>query len=185
MKTVTHLSKEQLEAGLDQILQSPKDEGILELIVVRPAEGERQVLEVGELNEVEGLIGDNWNVRPSTSTPDNSPHPEKQLNIMNSRSVALIAQDKDRWQLAGDQLYIDLDLSDENLPAGSRIKIGTAIIEITPPPHNGCKKFVERFGLDAMKFVNSEIGKKHHLRGVCAKVVQSGTIKTGDIVYRL
>ena len=104
---------------------------------------------------------------------------------MNTRAIALIAQTKERWPLAGDQLYIDMDLSDANLPAGSRLQIGSAVIEITPLPHNGCKKFTQRFGLDAVKFVNSAIGKELHLRGLNAKVVQEGSIRTGDIVRKL
>lgn len=182
---MTHLTPQQLEQGLPHILQSPKAEGILELIVCRPAEGERRVLEQGQLSLAEGLEGDNWHSRGSRHTPDGSAHPEKQLNIMNARAIALIAQSKERWPLAGDQLYIDMDLSDANLPPGSRLQMGSAIIEITPPPHNGCKKFVERFGRDAVKFVNSAVGKELHLRGLNAKVVQEGTIQTGDVVRKL
>ena len=108
-----------------------------------------------------------------------------QLNIMNSRAIAVIARERNRWSLAGDQLYIDLDLSDENLPPGTRLEIGSAIVEITPIPHNGCKKFANRFGIDAVKFVNSPVGKQLHLRGINAKVVQSGTIHTGNIVRKI
>jgi MOSC domain-containing protein YiiM len=104
-----------------------------------------------------------------------------QLNIMNSRAIALVAQDKDRWQLAGDQLFVDLDLSDANLPPGSRLVLGGAVIEVTDPPHTGCKKFTARFGLDAMKFVNSPVGTQLHLRGINAKVVQPGVIRVGDV----
>jgi len=181
-----HLTTEELEAGLDEIRQSPKDNGVLRLLVRRPAENEREVLETGELDLIEGLKGDNWQTRGSSSMSDGSSNPDKQLNIMNARIAALVAAgDENRWQLAGDQLFIDLDLSDENLPAGTRLRIGTAIIEITPPPHNGCKKFVARFGLEAMKFVNSTVGKELHLRGVCARVVQSGTIRQGDAVRKI
>jgi hypothetical protein len=180
-----HLTAEQLETGLDEIRRSPKDAGVLRLIVRRPSENEREVLDRGELDSVVGLIGDNWRTRGSSSTADGASNPLKQLNIMNSRAAALIAQTADRWPLAGDQLFIDLDLSEENLPAGARLVIGSAVIEITAPPHNGCKKFVARFGLDAMKFVNSPVGKKLHLRGVCARVVVPGTIRKGDAVKKL
>ena len=176
---------EELEAGLDEIKNSPSDRGVLEMIVCRPEENERRVLEKGELDLELGLIGDNWKTRGSSRTNDGFGHPEMQLNVMNSRAIALIAQDKSRWQLAGDQLYIDLDLSDKNLPPKSQLKIGSAIIEVTNIPHNGCKKFVSRFGLDAMKFVNSEVGKKLHLRGINAKVIKSGSIHTGDIVVKI
>lgn len=180
-----HLTTEELEAGLDEIRQSPKDNGILKLIVRRPKENEREVLETGELNITIGLVGDTWNIRKSSRTEDGSAHPDMQLNIMNSRAAALVAQDENRWKLAGDQLYVDIDLSDENLPAGAQIEIGSAIIEVTAQPHTGCKKFVERFGLDAMKFVNSPVGKQLHLRGINAKVIKSGTIRQGDSVKKV
>lgn len=175
---------EELETGLDEIRLSPKDEGVLEMIVCRPEENERVVLEQGELDSTEGLIGDNWKKRGSSRSTDGFGHPEMQLNIMNSRAIALIAGERNRWSLAGDQLYIDFDLSDENLPPGSRLEIGSAIVEITPIPHNGCKKFTNRFGIDAVKFVNSPVGKQLHLRGVNAKVIQSGIIRVGDIVKK-
>jgi MOSC domain-containing protein YiiM len=124
-------------------------------------------------------------VRKSWATSDKKPHPEMQINIMNARAIALIAQTKDRWQLAGDQFYVDLDLSEENLPPKSRLKIGSAILEITEVPHNGCIKFTKRFGKDSVKFVNSKIGKQLHLRGLNAKVIKSGTVKTGDIVKKI
>ena len=144
--TIIHLTKDELEAGLDNIRQSPKDEGLLELIVRRPEIEQREVLEEGELHLDQGLVGDNWTSRKSSRTADGSPHPEMQLNIMNSRVVALVAQEKERWSLAGDQLFLDLDLSKNNLPAGTRLSLGTAIIEVTAPPHTGCHKFVSRFG---------------------------------------
>ena len=175
----------ELEAGLEAIRQSPKDAGILRLIVRRPQEDEREVLPTGELDLMEGLIGDTWKTRGSSRTADGSSHPDMQLNIMNSRVAALVAQDDERWQLAGDQLYIDLDLSGENLPPGTRLAIGSAIIEVTAQPHTGCRKFVERFGLNAMKFVNSTIGKQLHLRGINAKVAQAGVIRAGDLAQKI
>ena len=184
MDEIKHLSKEELEAGLEHITQAPKDKGLLELIVRRPEEDARETLDQGELDLKVGLVGDNWKTRGSSRTNDGFGHPEMQLNIMNSRATALVAQDKSRWQLAGDQLYIDMDLSDENLPAGIQLSLGEAIIEVTAIPHTGCKKFVARFGLEAMKFVNSEIGKKLHLRGINAKVIKPGTIRQGDIVRK-
>jgi MOSC domain-containing protein YiiM len=108
-----------------------------------------------------------------------------QINVMNARVAALVAQDRHRWHLAGDQLYLDMDLSAENLPAGTQLAIGSAIIEVTPPPHTGCKKFVARFGLDAMKFVNSSVGRELHLRGINAKVVQGGTIRVGQVARKV
>lgn len=185
MAQVKHLTMAELEAGLDSIRQSPKNEGVLEMIVRRPQTNEREVLQEGELDVLEGLVGDNWRARGSAQTADGSAHPEMQINIMNSRTIALLAQDKNRWQLAGDQLYIDLNLSAENLPPGTRLALGTSIIEVTAVPHTGCQKFVQRFGKDATKFVNSAVGRQLHLRGINAKVVQAGTICVGDSVRKL
>ena len=182
---VTPLTAEQLQAGLDHIRQSPRDKGVLELIVRRPAIDAREVLAEGWLDTVEGLAGDTWRVRGSSRTPDGSAHPDMQLNIMNARAVALVAQERARWPLAGDQLYVDMDLSDENLPAGTRLALGEAVIEVTAQPHTGCKKFMARFGADAHKFVNSAQGKQLHLRGINARVVQAGTIRVGDSVRKL
>jgi hypothetical protein len=182
---VRYLTRAELEAGLDEIRQAPRDEGVLQLIVRRPRIEEREVLGEGELHPVEGLVGDSWINRGSSRTADGSAHPDMQLNIMNARVAALVAQDKDRWQLAGDQLYVDMDLSAENLPAGTRLAIGSAVIEVTPPPHTGCKKFVSRFGLEAMKFVNSPVGRELHLRGINARVIQPGVIRVGQVVKKL
>ena len=179
---IKHLTTAELEAGLDEVRAAPRDEGVLLLIVRRPRVEEREILEEGELNTAEGLVGDSWKTRGSSRTPDGSPHPEMQLNIMNARATNLVAQDKARWHLAGDQLYIDMDLSAENLPAGTRLAIGSAIIEVTPPPHTGCVKFVSRFGVDAMKFVNSRVGRELNLRGINARVILPGTIRVGQVV---
>jgi hypothetical protein len=177
---VRHLSTLELEAGLDEIRRSPKDDGVLDLIVRRPDLGEREVLQEAELDPAEGLVGDSWRRRSSNRSPDGRAHPDMQLNVMNSRVIALLAQAKDRWPLAGDQLFVDLDLTADNLPAGTRLAIGSAVIEVTAQPHTGCQKFVERFGLDAMHFVNSTLGKQLHLRGINARVVQAGVIRAGD-----
>ncbi len=180
-----HPTVEELQAGLAVIRSAPKERGVLELIVRRPAVGVRDVLERGELDLAEGLVGDTWKDRGSTRTDDGRRHPDMQLNIMSSRAVALVAREKSRWALAGDQLYVDLDLSAENLPPGTRLAIGAAVVEVTSQPHTGCAKFVERFGLESMKFVNSPVGRALQLRGINARVVQSGTIRTGDAVMKL
>ena len=174
----------ELEQGLAAVCESPREQGVLKLIVRRPAENEREVIEAGELSCQEGLVGDNWQTRGSTSTDDGSAHPEMQLNVMNSRMIALIAQDADRWELAGDQLYLDMDLSQNNLPPGTQLAIGSAVIEVTAEPHVGCEKFVSRFGRDAMKFVNSTLGRKLRLRGLNAKVAQAGKIQVGNLVTK-
>ncbi len=182
---VKHLTMEELEAELDHLRAAPKNEGVVQLIVRRPQTDQREVLEEAELDPVKGLIGDSWCVRPSSKTPDGSPHPEMQINIMNSRVTALVAQAKDRWPLAGDQLYIDMDLSKENLPGGTRLAIGGAVLEVSPLPHTGCKKFVARFGADAMKFVNSPLGKELCLRGINARVIQGGVVRIGNIATKI
>ena len=184
MTTMPHLTTEQLKAGLDEIRRSPSDNGVLEMLVRRPQTLEREILQEGQLDLALGLVGDNWKARGSRMTDDGAAHPEMQLNLMNSRAAQLVAQSKDRWHLAGDQLFVDLDLSGENLPPGTRLSIGSAIIEVTPVPHTGCAKFVERFGADAMKFVNSPVGKELRLRGINAKVVQPGIVKVGDRIKK-
>jgi MOSC domain-containing protein YiiM len=178
------LTTAELEAGLEHIRRSPRDEGVLEMIVRRPGVGEREVLQVGELSLADGLVGDAWKSRGSTRTPDKSAHPDMQLNVMNARVIALLAQDKERWPLAGDQLYVDLDLSADNLPPGTQLALGSAVIEVTDQPHTGCAKFSARFGSDALKLVNSPLGRELHLRGVNAKVVQPGVIRVGDTVRK-
>lgn len=175
----------ELESGLESIRHSPKDGGVLEMIVRRPRVDERENLTEATLDVAEGLIGDGWRQRGSKRTPDGTADPENQLNIMNSRVVALLAGDKTRWPLAGDQLFIDLDFSEENLPPGTRFSLGSAVIEVTSQPHTGCKKFLARYGEAALKFVNSPVRKELHLRGLCAKVVQPGTIRVGDTAKKV
>ena len=178
---MTKLTTKELEAGLDEVRRSPKDDGVLEMIVRRPKVNSREVLEEAELSPEVGLVGDSWSSR---ATARWTPHPKTQLTIMNARAAALVAQDKDRWSLAGDQLYIDLDLSGENLPPGTRLSLGSAVIEVTDEPHTGCSKFVARFGKDAMQFLNSPVGRELNLRGIFARVAQPGKIHPGDIVTR-
>jgi hypothetical protein len=178
----THRTSEELHAALDTIRQAPRNDGRVEMIVRRPGVGQRDVLEEGLFDLREGLVGDNWQHRGSSRTADGSPHPDMQVNVMNARAIALVAGDRARWPLAGDQLYVDLDLSEANMPAGTRLAMGTAVLEVTPQPHTGCGKFVERFGLDAMKFVNSPVGRELHLRGINARVVTPGIVRVGDRV---
>jgi hypothetical protein len=172
----------ELEASLDSIRQSPRDSGRLEMIVCRPAEDEREVLAEGTLDLRLGLVGDSWISRGSTRTADGSSHPDTQVTLMNARVIAVLAQRRERWPLAGDQLYVDLDLSAANLPPGTRLQVGTAVIEITAQPHTGCSKFAEWFGQDARLFVNAPALKDLHLRGLNAKVIQPGLARTGDTV---
>jgi hypothetical protein len=181
-----HLTLAELEEGLDEIRRSPADMGVLPMIVRRPRNDEREVLTEGQLDLIEGLVGDDWSKIGSSMTADGSPHPEMQVTLMNARSIALLAQSEARWSLAGDQLFVDLDLSADNLPPGTRLQVGeSAVLEVTAVPHNGCKQFAERYGTDAVKFVNSPQGKQMHLRGINLRVVKPGRIKTGDIVKKL
>ena len=185
MDGVRHLTMKELEQGLHDVGNSPEDEGVLKMIVRRPEIEQREVLAEGELHPSEGLVGDNWKSRGSSRTPDGSADPYTQLTVMNARCAALVAQEDSRWQLAGDQLYLDLDLSEENLPPGTRLSLGTAVIRVSEHPHTGCGKFVSRFGVDAMKFVNSNLGRRLRLRGLNARVVQPGTVRVGDIVKKV
>ncbi len=175
----------QLEESLDHIRQSPADGGTVELIARRPAVDEREVLTEALLDTHDGLVGDTWRARGSDRTLDGGPNPEAQVTMMNARAAAAIAGDRDRWPLAGDQLYVDLDLSRANLPPGSRVQIGEAVIEFSEPPHTGCAKFSARFGNDALRFVNSQIGRDLRLRGANCRVVVSGTVRPGDAIRKL
>ena len=180
-----HLDIERLEAGLDHIRRSPADGGRLLMIVRRPAVDRREVVEEGSLDVAVGLVGDSWKDRASSSSADGGPHPEAQVTIVNSRTIDLIAQSEDRWPLAGDQLVVDIDLSAENLPPGTRLSIGSAVIEITAKPHTGCLKFAGRFGNDALRFVSTPLAMEMRLRGVNTRVVQSGAIRAGDAVAKI
>ena len=185
MVIAKNMTFEELQAGLEDIKQSPKAEGTVQLIVRRPDTGEREVVVEGQLDLAEGLVGDNWGTRGSGRSADGTSHPDMQLTLMNTRVINLITQDKERWQLAGDQFFVDLDLSEENLPPGTRIAFGTAVIEATDQPHTGCKKFVARFGVDALKFLNTPEGKALQLRGINCKVVEPGVICVGDVARKL
>ncbi len=180
-----HLTLEELQAGLPAIRQSPCDDGILAAIVIRPKTNQRTSLQQCHVSPELGAHGDHWAKGCWKSLPDGRPHPDVQIAIMNARAIALIAQSNDLWPLAGDNLFVDLDLSGENLSAGQRLAIGSAVLEVTGVPHNGCKKFARRFGEDAVKFVNSREGKQLHLRGIYAKVVQAGVVTSGDGIKKL
>ena len=180
-----HRNAEELAAGLDEILRSPAAQGTVELIVRRPAEDEREVLEEGLLDIDNGLVGDMWRRRGSSRRPDRSANPDAQLTLMNARAAELVAGSRERWPLAGDQLFVDLDLSVENLPAGTRLGVGRAVVEVTAEPHTGCAKFSARFGTEAIKFVNKSPGRELRLRGVNTRVVTPGAVRVGDAITKL
>ena len=185
METIPHLSMTDLEAGMEVIRLSPKDRGVVKMIVRRPQDDSREIVREAELTPADGLVGDNWKVRGSKHTDDGSANPNAQITVMNARAIALLAQAEDRWSLAGDQLYVDLDLSTDNLPPGTRLAIGSAVLEVSAVPHTGCRKFSDRFGVDALKFVNSPEGKQLHLRGINTRILQGGVIHVGDEVKKL
>lgn len=180
-----YLSTEEVEAGVENIKESPKNNGVLQLIVRRPETETREIISTGKINFENGLEGDNWKPRGSRHTPDNSADPEAQITLMNSRVIDLLANDKENWQLAGDQLFVNMDLSIENLPPLSQIQMGSAILEISAKPHTGCKKFSGRFGIEALVFISTPLGKSLRMRGVNAKVIQAGEIHVGDVIRRV
>jgi MOSC domain-containing protein YiiM len=181
---VRHLTPDELEAGLDEIRLAPADDGELVLIVARPDIDQRQPLVEARLNADVGLVGDNWLAKGSRHTPDGNAAPDKQITVMNVRVTDLVADGRERVPLAGDQLYVDFDLSVENLPANSLLHIGEVVLEVSESPHLGCEKFVSRFGAEAMRFVNSRRGRELRLRGLNAGVVVPGTVRVGDRVSR-
>ena len=174
-----------LEERLDHIRHAPADGGTLELIARRPAVDEREVLTEARLNIRDGLEGDTWRARGNSRTADGGPSPDAQLTLMNARTAAAIAGERERWPLAGDQLFVDLDLSIVNLPPGRRVQIGSAVIEFSEAPHTGCAKFSARFGVDALRFVNSPAGRELRLRGANCRVLVAGAVRQGDAIRKL
>jgi MOSC domain-containing protein YiiM len=181
----THVTTEDIQAGLAEMGGSPRDIGRLEMIVRRPGVDERQVLEQAELSLADGLAGDTWRQRGSSHTPDGSARLEAQITLVNSRIIQLLARDRSRWPLAGDQLFVDFDLSSDNLRPGQRLVIGTAILEVSDLPHTGCDKFTARFGSAATHFVNSAEGQHLRRRGLNTRVVQPGAIRVGDTISKI
>jgi hypothetical protein len=180
-----HRSREQLQQGLDSIRSAPADVGVVRMIVRRPTEDEREVLTEAVLDVEEGVLGDSWRARGSGSTPDGLADPQAQVTVVNERAAATIAGPQERWPLAGDQLYLDLDISEQNLPAGTRLSVGEAEIEMSVKPHTGCAKFAARFGPEALRFVSSPEGRALRLRGANARVIRGGVVRVGDPVAKV
>lgn len=177
-----HRTTAELATYVDEILAAPRDAGPIEMIVRRPAEGEREIVESADLSSDLGLVGDSWNTR----TDENGDvMPTAQLTLMNARVTDAVAGSRDRWPLAGDQIYVDMDISHQNLPAGARIRVGAAIVEISEVPHTGCAKFASRFGKEALRFANIGVGRDHRFRGVNAFVVEDGAVSVGDKVTKI
>jgi hypothetical protein len=180
-----HRSTEELAAALPHIREAPGNTGTIHLIVRRPGEDAREVLDVAEINDAEGIAGDTWNQRGSATSPDGGPHPDAQITIMSARAAAAVIGPVERWPLAGDQIYADLDISHETLLAGTQLQLGDAIVEVTAKPHRGCAKFAARFGRDALRFVNTGEGRDLRMRGLNCRVIQPGTVRAGDPITRL
>jgi len=179
-----HLSSEQLQAGSYAVVSSPTEAGTVDLIVRRPDIDQREVLTEAELAVGTGMVGDSYVARGDRKTPDGAAHPEAQLNLMNTNAVNLVSDgDRERWPLAGDQLFVDLNLSQANLPTGTRLQLGSAVIEVSAKPHTGCAKFGARFGLDAARWANSS--KQERYRGINAMVIQAGTVRQGDAIAKV
>ncbi len=174
---VKHKSASELEAGLDHILASPQDNGEIRMIVRRPAVNEREIIEQAELHADEGLVGDLWAL--------NDKDKDQQLTLMNARVADLLAGEQKYWALAGDQIYVDMDLSPENLPPGTQLQLGSAVVEVSEKPHTGCKQFAARYGADALGFTNNKRGRSLNLRGINTRIVRAGTVHTGDKVKKL
>ena len=179
-----HASSKELYAGFDAVRRAPQDLGSVELIVRRPAVDEREVVIEAELDLDEGLVGDNWRSR-GRSRGRRSANPDSQVTVMSARAIALAAGDRERWPLAGDQLYVDLDLSADNVPPGTRLALGSAVLEVTAEPHTGCRKFAARFGLETLEAFDSPEGRALNLRGINTRVVQPGVVRAGDAVRKL
>jgi len=175
----------EMESHLELIKQSPSTEGTVEMIVSRPITGGREVMDHCELNIQAGLVGDNWQTRWDKHTADGSADKGRQLTLMNARAISAITESEERWPEAGDQFFVDFDLGLENLPHGTQLSLGQAVIEVTPLPHLGCRKFGKRFGKEANAFVNSATGKMLNLRGINARIIKPGVVSKGDVIRKL
>jgi MOSC domain-containing protein YiiM len=173
------------DGSVADVQAAPRDGGRLEWIVRRPAVDEREIVQDAELDPEVGLVGDSWLARGNRGTADGSADTDNQITLVNVRVLRAIEPDPDRWPLAGDQLYVDLDLSIEALPVGSRLAIGTAVLEVTDKPHTGCAKYSARFGSEALRWINSPVGRAHRMRGMNTRIVVGGTVRTGDVINRV
>jgi MOSC domain-containing protein len=180
-----HRPRVEIERAAADLGSSPAENGVVEMIICRPARYERTVLDEGMLDVAHGLLGDTWEARGATNTPDGRADPLRQVTLMNSRALASVAGERERWELAGDQLIVDLDLSMVNLPAGTRLRIGEAVAEVTEPPHTGCAKFAGRYGVDALAWVSDRAGRQQRRRGMHVRVLRSGTVRPGDSICNL
>jgi len=177
---MTYQTTEQLESGMARVIDTPKDQGLVRLVVRRPAKSQREILEVGRLDTEQGLVGDDWINRPNKTT--GRPSPYAQVTVMNARAAELISGDPEpaAWAQCGDQLYVDLDISEANMPAGTRIEVGDAVLEVQAEPHTGCVQFREWWGGDALRHINTKEGLALRMRGANTSVVRAGDVRPGD-----
>lgn len=182
---VRHLTTQEIEAGLPDVHASPKDHGELVAIFTRPAVGERRELQATEITAECGIPDDHWSKGCWKSLENGAPDPDVQISLMSSRFINLIASSRENWGLSGNNIFVDLDLTPENLPIGQKLKVGAAELVITAVPYTGCAKFIERYGRDACVYVNRGLGRDMRLRGVYGRVVKDGYIKVGDKVTKL
>lgn len=179
MTSTVHADVTHLEAGIGHLAEAPTDEGTVGMLVVRPHVDEREVLDVGEFTTEGGLVGDRWQ-------PPESGNLDAQVTMISQRWLDVLTfDDRERWPLAGDQVVVDLDLSHDNLQTGDRLRLGTALVEVTPKPHTGCKKLVARFGVEAQRLGASDRGRHLRLRGIYVRVVEPGTASPGDAITRV
>lgn len=182
---MAHRTMDELETGLAHVAAAPRDRGTVEMIVLRPEVDQRTTPDQAVLTVDGGVEGDTWPARGSRHTEDGGANPEQQIAVMNARYLDLIAGGRDRWPLAGDQLVVDLDLSQDALQPGDQLQLGDAVVEVTPHPHKGCAKFRDRFGLAAVQFANGRVGTPMRLRGLYVRVVLGGTVRVGDTIGRV
>jgi hypothetical protein len=179
-----YVTTQEIKHRMPWVLDSPRDNGIVRLIVVRPQTDQRDVIEQAHFSPAAGVAGDNWQHDCWKRLADGRSDPDVQVAIMNARMIEVLAGDQTHWPLAGDQLFVDFDLGTANLSPGDQLKVGDAILEITAEPHRGCRKFKQRFGEQALNYVNSAEGDRHRLRGVYAKIIEVGKVETGDAIKK-
>ncbi len=173
-----HLPMEDLLKRLAALPRAPRDRGEIAALFARPGSNERTPIEKANLTAAGGMPGDRWS-RPREGKPD--PRPDKMLATMQAGVARMIANGQPLG-LFGDNLYLDLDLSAANLPAGTRLRAGGAVLEVTPEPHNGCLKFKARVGADALRLVSRKEDRHRNLRGIYLKVIEDGLVAAGDPV---
>lgn len=169
-----HVALDKLEAGFDGLRPPPGERGGLTAIARRSRDGSRELPVTAELSVADGLVGDAWSRRPPRD-------PNAQLTVMR-QDIALLIANGQPLSLFGDNLFVDFDISGAHLPAGTRLRLGECLVEVTPEPHNGCRKFRDRFGQDALRFTALRRIRPHNARGIHWRVIEGGIIRIGDSI---